>query len=171
MVHPYHASVLDRYLLHDSPQRVVTDNDLGAGLVGYNCDEPIFDMADGVRRIVLLRLDRRASPGDVQRLTDTLADAPAGADEMVLSVVGANTLGSAWFDGVTPVTGRPRFTHLWEQGFSCLDALEAYLDGHSPLADVERRGWDGWMNGAIRHSISLHYEISGATAAIALPQD
>ena len=35
MVHPYHAGVLDRYLLHDSPERVVIDNDLGAGLVGY----------------------------------------------------------------------------------------------------------------------------------------
>ena len=37
---------------------------------------------------------------------------------MILSVVGANTLGSAWFDGVTPIAGRPRWTHLWEQGFA-----------------------------------------------------
>ena len=43
MVHPFHAAVLDRYLLPDSPERVVTDNDLGAGLVGYQCDGPVFD--------------------------------------------------------------------------------------------------------------------------------
>src|SRR5579864_1561245 len=29
MVHPYHAAILDRYLLPDSPQRVVTTDRLG----------------------------------------------------------------------------------------------------------------------------------------------
>src|SRR5271165_6620957 len=47
MVHPFHAAVLDRYLLADSPERVVTDNDLGAGLVGYSCDGPTFGAAAG----------------------------------------------------------------------------------------------------------------------------
>jgi hypothetical protein len=55
MVHPYHAAVLDRYLLNDSPERVVVDNDLGAGLVGYDCDGPAFAMAGGVRRLVRRR--------------------------------------------------------------------------------------------------------------------
>ena len=164
MVHPYHANVLDRYLLHDSPQRVVTDNDLGAGLVGYHCDGPDFELAGGVRRIVLLAVDRRASPNDVDRLAQTLGDA-AGGDQMVLSVVGRNTLGSAWFDGVTPVTGPPRWTHVWEQGFAGIGECDAYRNGDSALAEAERRGWGGWMNGIIERAVSLHYEIDGDPVA------
>ena len=64
MVHPFHAAVLDRYLLHDSPERVVTDNDLGAGLVGYQCDEPRVRHGRGrAPAVLLLRLDRRAAAG------------------------------------------------------------------------------------------------------------
>ncbi len=162
MVHPYHADVLDRYLLHDSPERVVADNDLAAGLVGYHCDGPVFELNAGVRRLVLLRVDRRASPSDLDRLTRTLGDVPAADDRMVLSVVGANTLGPAWFDGVTPVTGRPRWTHLWEQGFLTTDGLEDYRHGASALADAERRGWDRWRHGIIERAVSLHYVIDGA---------
>lgn len=162
MVHPYHAAVLDRYLLNDSPERVVVDNDLGAGLVGYDCDGPAFAMAGGVRRLVLLRVDRRASPAEIDRLARTLGDAPADDDRMILSVVGANTLGPAWFDGVTPITGRPRWTHLWEQGFGDAAALDAYRDGASLLAGAERRGWGGWSNGIIERAVGLHYEIDAA---------
>jgi hypothetical protein len=159
MVHPYHAAVLDRYLLHDSPERVVTDNDLGAGLVGYHCDGPAYDMAGGVRRLVLLRVDRQAAAADVRRLTHALSRGPADAEQMNLSVVGTNTLGSAWFDAVTAVGGPPRWTHLWEQGFTRIEDLDAYRQGDSPLAEAERRGWDGWMNGVIHSAVSLHYEI------------
>ncbi len=162
MVHQYHADVLDRYLLQDSPERVVADNALGAGLVGYDCDGPVFGLTGGVRRLVLLRVDRAASPTDVSRLVQTLGDAPADDDRMVLSVVGANTLGPAWFDGVTPITGRPRWTHLWEQGFASTGALDDYLHGASPLADVERRRWDGWRDGIVVGAVSLHYETAGA---------
>ena len=117
MVHPFHANVLDRYLLPDSPERVVVDDDLGAGLVGYHCDGPVFALAGGIRRLVLLRVDRGASAADVSGLTDRIERARAEAAGVILSVVGANTLGPAWFDGVTPMTGRPRWTHVWEQGF------------------------------------------------------
>jgi len=161
MVHHYHAGVLDRYLLHDSPERVVIDNDLGAGLVGYECDGPVFDMSTGVRRLVLLRVDRRATPTAISRLTETLSQGPTDDDRMKLSVVGANTLGAAWFDGVTPVAGRPRWTHVWEQGFLDPDGLEAYRDGPSVLAGAERRGWEGWMNGIVEGAVSLHYPIDG----------
>jgi hypothetical protein len=159
MVHPYHAAVLDRYILHDSPERVVTDNDLGAGLVGYACDGPVFAMTAGVRRLVLLRVDRNASPDAVARLVATLTNAPGEAGELVLSVVGANTLGSAWFDAVTSVAGPPRWTHLWEQGFVTIAALDAYLDGPSSAAAAERRQWQGAMDGIVARAISVHYEI------------
>jgi hypothetical protein len=162
MVHPFHAAVLDRYLLHDSPERVVTDNDLGAGLVGYHCDGPVFDMDGGIRRLVLLRLDRDAPPDAVHRLTDSLGQAPAHIDAMVVSVMAANSLGQAWFDAVTPVGGRPRWTHLWEQGFVSTDAFEAYRHGPSVPAEAERHGWVGHMGGLVRHSVSVHYDLGGA---------
>jgi hypothetical protein len=162
MVHPFHANVLDRYLLHDSPERVVVDDGLGAGLVGYHCDGPVFALSAGVRRLVLLRIDGDASTADVQRLTDRLGRAPATGDGVTLSVVGANTLGSAWFDGVTPMGRRPRWTHLWEQGFAGPDALDAYLTGPSALAQAEREGWGGWSDGIIERSASLHYRLDGA---------
>src|SRR5665647_1112231 len=31
MAHPYHAAILDRYLLQDSPERIITGNDSGLG--------------------------------------------------------------------------------------------------------------------------------------------
>ncbi len=161
MVHPYHASVLDRFLLPDSPERVVTDNDLGAGLVGYACEGPVFAMSAGVRRLVLLRADRRASSTQIGRFTESLAAGPTDAPQMVLSVVAANTLSSAWFDAVTPIAGRPRWTHVWEQGFADTDALRAYREGASALAEAERRGWDGWTEGIIERTIDLHYRIDG----------
>ena len=50
-----------------------------------------------------------SGPLEGLRVVDkAMADVPADAHEMTLSVVRANTLGSAWFDGVTPVAGRPR---------------------------------------------------------------
>jgi hypothetical protein len=163
MVHPYHSNVLDRYLLPDSPQRIVQDDVLGAGLVGYACDGPVFDMAHGVRRLVLLRVDPQTTPSDLRRLHDALTDAPADAGPMTLSVVGANTLGAAWFDAVTPIGGRPRWSHLWEQGFDDLESLAAYRDGPSSWAYVERRGWAGWMDGLVGRAASVFYEIDPLT--------
>jgi Stress responsive A/B Barrel Domain len=164
MVHPYHASVLDRCLLADSPQRLVVDDVLGAGLVGYHCDAPVFELSRGLRRVLVLRLSRRASPEDVHRLTETLSDVASHADEMTLSVVGTNTLGSSWFDGVTPVSGPPRFTHLWEQGFTGVDGLDSYRHGSSAPARAERRGWSDWMGGIIERAVGLHYVIDDTSA-------
>jgi hypothetical protein len=159
MIHPFHAAVLDRYLLPDSPERVVSDNDLGAGLVGYECDGPVFAMRKGVRRLVLLRVDRRAGAGQLHRMQAALRDVPAADDQMILSVVGANTLGAAWFDAVTAVGRRPRFTHLWEQGFVDRDALAGYRHGGSVVAEAERRQWDGWMDGIIEQAVDIHYDL------------
>jgi len=163
MVHPYHAAVLDRYLLPDSPERVVTDDPLGAGLVGYTCDAPAYRMTSGVRRLVLLRLEAGASAKDVARLGEALRRAPEDAPEMDLSVTGANTMGPAWFDGVTPITGPPRWTHLWEQGFPSRDALDSYRRGDSTMAAAERASWSGWMGGIVRRSVEFFYEVRPAT--------
>jgi hypothetical protein len=160
MVHPYHAVVVDRYLLPDSPERIVIDGPLGAGLYGYACDTPSYRMGAGVRRIVLLRLDAGAAEADVARLRATLEEARDEVPDMVVSVMAANTMGSAWFDGVTPVMGPPRWTHLWEQGFSTPDALDAYRRGDSTAAAIERGGWDRWMDGVVTRWAELFYEVS-----------
>jgi hypothetical protein len=165
MVHPYHAVVLDRYLLQDSPERIVVDDPLGAGLVGYSCDGPAYRMSGGVRRVVLLRIRAQSSPEDVARLRHALEHAPGDAPDMVVSVVGANTMGPAWFDGVTPITGPPRWTHVWEQGFPDLHALESYRRGDSPMAEVERSGWEHCTGGIVTRSVELFYELTPSTGA------
>ena len=159
MVHPYHAVVLDRHLLPDAPERIVIDGPLGAGLYGYACDTPSYQMHSGVRRLVLLRLDTGASEDDVARLREVLEGAREDVPAMKVSIMAANTMGSAWFDGVTPVMGSPRWTHIWEQGFSDLDALRAYRRGHSTAAGAERAGWDGWLGGIVKRCAELFYEV------------
>src|SRR5436190_1260170 len=52
MTHPYHAALLDRFLLPDCPERITTTNTLGAGLIGYavDRDRPLGPVA--VRRLL-----------------------------------------------------------------------------------------------------------------------
>ncbi len=164
MVHPYHATVLDRYLLPDSPERIVIDDPVAAGLVGYACNAPSYRMGSGVRRLVLLRLDTGSSEIDVSSLCDSLQRVPHDVPGMDVSVVAANTMGRAWFDGVTPITGPTRWTHVWEQGFSGRDALDSYRHGDSTMAEIERAGWEGWMNGIVKRSVELFYEVAVSPA-------
>ena len=164
MVHPYHAAILDRYLLPDSPERVVTTDRLGAGLVGYSCPTATYRMPVGVRRLVLLRADGGLSAEDGARLVESLERARDEVPSMTVSVAGANTLGGAWFDAVTPVGPPPRWTHLWEQGFPTLDALEAYMGGSTRWASAERTGWEGWSDGAIARAADVFYELIPASS-------
>jgi len=165
MVHPYHATVLDRYILHDSPERVVAGDRLGAGLIGYHCAQPSFRLDGGVRRLVLLRLAADAGPGAVEELGAGLVRVPDDVPGMRVSVMAANTLGSAWFDGVTPITGPPRWTHLWEQGFASEADLAAYRAGPHPVAGVERGGvpaWVRWSGGIVTKASDVWYELERA---------
>ena len=159
MVHPYHAAVLDRYLLQDSPERVVVDDTVGVGLFGYVCAEPEYRMATGVRRVVLLRVEPGAPDGEVERLREALVRVPRSAPGMTLSVFGENTLGPAWFDGVTPITGTPRWTHVWEQGFATRAALDSYLAGEAATAEPGQVGTDERTRRLVRGSMDLVYDI------------
>jgi Stress responsive A/B Barrel Domain len=164
MVHPYHANVLDRYLLNDSPERLVTDSPLGDGvLVGYACDEPAFVMNDGVRKVVLLGLDGHAERGaelvaDLRRLPDTVPGA-------VLSVVEPNTMGVAWFDGVNAILPPSAWTHVWELGFESLEAYEAYQAGDSEPAVAERHNWRAELSDVVTQAVELHYHVRSGAAA------
>jgi hypothetical protein len=148
MVHPFHACVLDRSLLADSPERIVSDNDLAAGLVGYAIDGPAYRMPAGsVRRLVLLDLEPGTDVGALAR--------QAREEGLPVSILAENTMGPAWMDGVTPITGPPAWGHLWEQGFADLPALDAYREGSSPMAELERKGWEG----VARRAASVHYKL------------
>ena len=160
MIHPFHANVLDRYLLNDSPERVVTNSPLGDGvLVGYSCEEPIYYMKEGVRKVVLFGLS--GPDADSQRAgfiasLRKLADSEKG---VLLSVVEPNTMGIAWFDGVTPILPPSRWTHIWELGFESLDAYHAYQEGGSQLARSENDGWTGEGRGVVSQAVELHYRV------------
>ncbi len=156
MVHPYHANVLDRYLLNDSPERIVTDGVLGDGaLVGYACEKPIYFMDVGVRKVVLFGLG--GPDAEQAAFIDTLRSLPLKDDSVQLSLVERNTMGVAWFDGVTPILPPSPWTHIWEAGFKSLDAYQAYQAGDGSLAAAERGGWQD--EPAVQQAVELHYEI------------
>jgi hypothetical protein len=154
MVHPYHANVLDRYLLNDCPERIVTESVLGDGvLVGYVCESPIYYMKEGVRKVVLLGLS--GPSGGLMSELRHLADTVEG---VVLSVVEPNTMGVAWFDGVSPILPPSQWTHVWELGFESMEAYEAYQRSDSPLARAERDGWTG--EGVVKRAVEMHYVVN-----------
>ncbi|MFA7588704.1 MAG: hypothetical protein WCY11_21370, partial [Novosphingobium sp.] len=109
MHHPYHAGTLDNYLMGDSPQCCTQD----IHTTRYYMEEGQPRLDKGIRRLVLMKM---AEDADTGRL-EALAAAPVG---MASSVLRQDTVG--W---VSP-KGRT-WTHIWEQGFTDMDALETYL--------------------------------------------
>jgi ribosomal protein L39E len=148
MVHPYHANILDRYLLHDNPERITGDPGIGGGLFGYEIERPGYFMSHGWRRVLLLLAKPSASKQQVAALERELRAAPKQVPGMTLSVVAYNSMGREW----RPTT----WSHVWEQGFETRDALEAYLWGDSPLARRERAGWKGTI---VQDAADFYYEI------------
>lgn len=159
MIHPFHAGILDRYLLADCPERITSDNGLGAGLAGYECDGPVYFQPGGVRRLVMLQLQPDASTERLEGFAEIVRNAPLESPELSTSVFAENSMASRWFDGVTPITAAPAWSHLWEQGFPTLDAAEAYLTGPSALATAERDGWSGWLDGIVTNELHVTYEL------------
>jgi hypothetical protein len=136
MVHPFHATVLDRFLLGDCAERVTTDSRLGAGLVGYTCDDAVFHPAAGARRVVLLALGAEVAAETVAALTADAWNAVDTTDGLVATIVAENSFASRWFDGVTPITAPSKWSYVWEQAFSSMDALRAYRAAHPTPADA-----------------------------------
>ncbi|MEZ5735440.1 MAG: hypothetical protein R3E09_06475 [Novosphingobium sp.] len=144
MAHPYHAAILDRYLLNDSPERIITDNPYGLGLAGYSCEAPDYLLPDGAaRRLVGLRLKDGA-----ENEFATLAADEAKRSGSVLSIFRENSFATRWFDGETPMGLESPITHLWEQGFASMaDAL-----AHRPQ-------WQDGSGGLVEQSITLLYTL------------
>lgn len=120
MEHPYHAALLDRYLMIDSPECILTGNALGVGLIGYRADPAEFFLPSGARRVIAMKLRDGA-----EEAFAALAAAHLGKDGMCISVFRDNWFGSRWFDAATVVDPNPMHSHIWEQGFASLAAAQA----------------------------------------------
>jgi hypothetical protein len=158
MIHPFHANILDRYLLNDCPERIVGNSPLGDGtLVGYSCDGPVYLMHDGMRKVVLFGLE--GSDAQVETFLGALRGVADAQEGVTLSVVEPNTFGVAWFDGVTPMLPPSQWTHVWELGFVSPEAYDAYQKGPSPLAQAEAAGWVGEGSDVVRQATEMHYSV------------
>jgi hypothetical protein len=129
MVHPYHAGAIDDFVMADSPLCVTHD----IYTTRYQLPGEIPRIEKGVRRLVLMNL---AEGADAAAL-EALAARPQG---MATSVFRPDDVG--WVSA----KGRP-WTHIWEQGFTDLEALGRYLatrDGvtTSSLEGLKRLGVD-----------------------------
>jgi hypothetical protein len=120
MEHPFHAALLDRYLMVDSPECILTGNALGVGLIGYRSDPADFCMPVGARRVIAMQLREGAEDAFA-----ALAAAHLGKAGMQVSVFRDNWFGARWFDAETVVDPNPMHTHIWEQGFASLAAAQA----------------------------------------------
>jgi hypothetical protein len=165
MEHPFHASVLDRYLLADSPERIVVDSDLGIGLAGYACAGDEFHIPSGRRHLIFLDL-RSAHPDEVAAVADLARRAAGGG----ASVFAANTLAAAWFDGETPVGPAPRWSHLWERGFPDPGPPGRAPEGGPDVAGADGRAFEELPG--VAASLTLTYRIEpgwGYTSARGSP--
>lgn len=122
MEHPFHAAVLDRYLMIDSGECILTANPHGVGLIGYRAEPEEFFLPSGARRVIAMRL-RKGAEAEFA----ALAASHHGKDGMVVSAFKENWFGSHWFDAETVVDPNPMHSHIWEQGFASLDQARANL--------------------------------------------
>jgi hypothetical protein len=132
MTHPYHAALLDRFLLPDCPERITTTNGFGAGLIGYPVerDRPLGPVA--VRRLLLLDF------GDDADAAEEAAEAVAEVDDgWSDSILAENTMASRWFDGETDLGIPVAWSHIWDQCFASTEQLEVHRRGESAAAAVE----------------------------------
>jgi hypothetical protein len=151
MVHPFHANIYDRYLLNDSPERIVTNNPYDVGLLGYSCATPIYFLPPGAaRRLVLVRL----AEGQADSFRAVTAEAQSRNPQMVLSVLAENTFGTRWLDGVTKILETTTYTHIWEQGYESLAA-----------AATAGSDWRASAGAAVEKAIELWYELDAGYEA------
>jgi hypothetical protein len=145
MIHPFHANIYDRYLLNDSPERIVTNNPYDVGLLGYSCDSPIYFLTNGAaRRLVLLRV----AEGREKFVRAITEEARSRNPRMILSVFAENTFATRWLDGVTRILEHTTYSHIWEQGYVSLED-----------AAVAGNDWRASAGAEVEKFIELWYEI------------
>jgi len=151
MRHPYHICVFDRYLLPDSPARVIENDSTGLGLVGYEIDGPAYYRKGGFRRLVMLRMRRDAPAERVEALLSALREAPGESPQLAVSIAAVNSMGEEWFPG--------GWSHVWEQAFDSEQDMSTYLEGESRLARSERSGWQDETSDVVEASVDVCYRL------------
>jgi len=142
MIHPFHANIYDRFLLNDSPERIVVNNSYDVGLLGYSCGSAVYFLPSGAaRRVVLLRL----KPGASGAFHAIAEKARKANPRMIQSVIGENTFATRWLDGVTQILEDTTYTHIWEQGYATLsDAAAASSAWQTQARDLTERVIEVW---------------------------
>lgn len=110
MVHPYHMATLDNYLIADSPESVAHDIDT----TRYTLPDSTPRLEAGVRRVVLMNLPEGTD-------TSRLEGLAARGEGMATSVFSPDNV--AWRFPTKDLN----WTHVWEQGFTDMTALNHYL--------------------------------------------
>lgn len=123
MVHPYHIATLDNYLLGDSPQLIT--HDIGASR--YRLTDPGQRLTEGVRRVVLMNLTEDADIAPLEALVSR-------GEGVATSTYGADDIG--WQSS----KGR-QWSHVWEQGFTDMTALNDYLRTPHGITTSSREGF------------------------------
>ncbi|MET0710900.1 MAG: hypothetical protein ABWZ30_00135 [Jiangellaceae bacterium] len=125
MVHPFHAATIDNYLLGDSPERITHD----FAAMRYRVPEGAPRPARGIRRILLMNI---ADGADLQALEELAVR----GDHMLTSVLAPDDIG--WLS--SKGRGGLTWTHIWEQAFADLEALDHYLASPDGVAGSDRDG-------------------------------
>ncbi|HXC40085.1 MAG TPA: NIPSNAP family protein [Burkholderiales bacterium] len=161
MRHPYHAMVLDRFAMRDSPECVASSD---TSTCGYELPGRIPLLTRGIRRVVLLRVPEESNLTGLAQL----AANPPGPEISVF----ADETWSKYSPRKRDINWRKPWTHIWEQGFANQDALNRYLSGDSPAARAERAGLVGlgFEVEAIR-IMTYPVQLQPAPAVFATPRD
>lgn len=123
MVHPYHMATLDNFLISDSPERIAHD----IATMRYETSSSTPALQAGVRRVLLMKLSADA---DVSALEDLATD-HEGVSEAVFARDDI-----AWnFPGKDT-----KWTHVMEQSFTDVAALDSYMQTVQGVATSSRDG-------------------------------
>ena len=123
MIHPYHVATLDNYLLGDSPERRSHD----FGTARYSLLERPRALEEGIRRIVLVNIPEDIDVSAVEELATR-------GDGAVTSTFAPDDVGWKSVKGLS-------WTHVLEQGFTDMAALEHYLRTPDGMATSTRDGF------------------------------
>lgn len=123
MVHPYHMATLDNYLIADSPEAVVHD----IFTTRYKVPQAALRIEEGIRRLVLMKLPEGADTSVLEAIT-------AGGEGATTSIFCPDNV-AYQFPGKSL-----NWTHIWEQGFTDMAALNHYLETAEGIASSRLEG-------------------------------
>lgn len=123
MLHPYHAQSLDNYIVFESPECISHDIYTARYIIP---DGTAQTLQKGIRRVMLLHIEEGSDTSAIENFDH----AAAGMATSVFSP-----------ENVTYVSPKGRScTHVWDQGFTDMAALEVFLSSPVGLETTSREG-------------------------------